>query len=108
MRDRSDESVAISYQEGATDKRGHLVSSKRLRPSSFTQGKYPHNIYNRQVINLLLGLRDVPFSKKWHYNCSYTLTDVALDILCLSYSFLLVGRFSPVLSWRHTIGLTLL
>jgi hypothetical protein len=37
-------------------------------------------------------------------NCSYTFTDVALNILCLSYNFLLVGRFSPVLSWRHTLS----
>jgi hypothetical protein len=30
----------------------------------FTQGKYPQNMYNRQVINFLLGLDDVTFSKK--------------------------------------------
>jgi hypothetical protein len=37
---------------------------KRWLTSSFTQGKYPQNMYNCQVINLVLGFHDVPFSKK--------------------------------------------
>jgi hypothetical protein len=96
MRDPSDESVARLYHEGARNKRGHLVSPKRWRTSSFTQGKYPQNIYSLEVINLLLSLDDVCLNGIT--NCSYTLTDVALHTLCLSCNFLLVGRFSPVLS----------